>query len=139
MLNDDEIENNLLLEQKWLETTLNDNNVLMLVAEYDDEIIANAEIRIKPLQKVKHWGELGITIKDRFRQFGLGKLLIVALIDLAKTQKHLEYIRLSVFEQNKNAISLYEKLGFEKCGIINNAFKYLDLSYDNEIIMLKKI
>ena len=139
MLSEGEIANDLETEQKWLDSVLEDDNVTMLVALHKNQIIANAELRIKPLQKVKHWGELGVTIKEQFRGKGLGKQLITAIIELAKEEKGLKYIRLSVFEKNINAIALYEKLGFEKCGVIKNAFRYSDLSYDNEIIMIKEL
>ena len=138
-LSEGEIDNDIEAEQRWLDNAIEDDNVCMLVALSDNHIVANVELRIKPLQKVKHWGELGITIKESFRGKGLGKQLLTELIDFAKNEKQLEYVRLSVFENNKNAISLYDKLGFEKCGVIRDSFKYKNLSYDNEIIMIKRL
>lgn len=126
-------------EKIWLSEVMQNPNVLMLVAVHNGSIVGNAELRIRPLLKTRHWAELGITIKSSFRRKGIGKQMILHLIELGKRVKGLEFIRISVFENNKVALNLYKQLGFEVCGRIENAFKYADGSYDTELILTKRV
>ena len=63
-------------------------------------------------------GEVYITnvaVFPEFRRNGVGKALIEFLVDEMKTE-NAEFVTLEVRESNLNAISLYEKCGFEKVG-----------------------
>ncbi|GGE60986.1 GNAT family N-acetyltransferase [Priestia taiwanensis] len=60
--------------------------------------------------------ELGIAILPAFRQQGIGHLLMKAMIQEARLDGY-SALSLSVDSKNKDAIRLYEKLGFERVGI----------------------
>ena len=63
-------------------------------------------------------GEVYITnvaVFPEFRRNGVGKALVEFLVDEMKTE-NAEFVTLEVRESNLNAISLYEKCGFEKVG-----------------------
>lgn len=63
-------------------------------------------------------GEVYITnvaVFPEFRRNGVGKSLVEFLVDTMKTE-NAEFVTLEVRESNLNAISLYEKCGFEKVG-----------------------
>ena len=63
-------------------------------------------------------GEVYITnvaVFPEFRRNGVGKSLVGFLVDEMKTEKA-EFVTLEVRESNSDAISLYEKCGFEKVG-----------------------
>ena len=49
----------------------------------------------------------------------------------------LEQMELGVYADNERAIHLYQKYGFEQCGIWKNAFKLKDGTYRDEILMSK--
>lgn len=63
-------------------------------------------------------GEVYITnvaVFPEFRRNGVGKALVEFLVDKMKSE-NAEFVTLEVRESNLNAISLYEKCGFEKVG-----------------------
>ena len=60
--------------------------------------------------------ELGIAIRPKYRQQGLGIGLMKAIIQQAKTDGY-KAISLSVDPENQTAVRLYEKLGFEYVGV----------------------
>lgn len=80
-----------------------------------------------------HVGSLGIGILAAYRGQGIGKKLMQAAIQQAE-QKGLTRIELTVREQNKPAIALYKKLGFEKEGVHKNAV-CIEGKYENHIFM----
>lgn len=57
---------------------------------------------------------MDIVVAPTQRSKGVGKKLYQEVKNWAKT-KNLEYIELSVLIQNKNAIRMYEKIGFVEC------------------------
>ena len=57
-----------------------------------------------------------IIVKEEYRKKGYATKLMEHMLSIAEINK-LENITLEVREDNKNAISLYEKFGFEKCAI----------------------
>jgi len=63
-----------------------------------------------------HVGQLGMGVLASHRGQGIGRRLLEATIQGAG-QLGLEKIELSVYSRNTNAISLYQKLGFEDEGL----------------------
>ncbi len=60
--------------------------------------------------------ELAIAILPQYRNKGLGKSLLIHLIEQAKADGY-HQISLSCDPKNDNALHLYQKLGFEQVGI----------------------
>lgn len=58
--------------------------------------------------------------------------------DFAKNYLNIRKIKLEVVEDNKNAVLMYEKLGFKQCGKLMQE-RYIEGSYRNLIIMEKFI
>ena len=109
-----------------------------------DELLSNSSYYITYKYNQDIWGFAGIkfildethimnivTRKDK-RNIGIGSQLLYALIEQAKQNTSL--ITLEVNVQNKTAIHLYEKYGFDKVG---KRKKYYDNTYD-ALIMTKK-
>lgn len=70
-------------------------------------------------------GEVYITnvaVFPEFRKNGVGKALVEFLVDEMKAEKA-EIVTLEVRKSNFNAISLYEKCGFEKVGERKNFYE----------------
>jgi RimJ/RimL family protein N-acetyltransferase len=57
--------------------------------------------------------ELGISVKQGWRDRGVGTALIRALIDWARATGIITRIELRVYARNAHAIHVYEKFGFE--------------------------
>lgn len=56
-----------------------------------------------------------VAVLPEFRRKGVGKALVEFLVNKMKAEKA-EFVTLEVRKSNQNAISLYEKCGFEKVG-----------------------
>lgn len=64
-----------------------------------------------------------VAVGTAYRKQGCGKALVSAVIELAK-KKQIEKIFLEVRVSNAPAISLYEKMGFQKIGIRKNFYEH---------------
>ena len=85
---------------------------ISLVAKEENQIYGFAYIKVgkKSLNDSKK-GSLGIFVLKKYRNKGIGKILLKYLIQQASKEK-LDKIYLNVFEENKAAYHLYKKVGF---------------------------
>ncbi len=76
-----------------------------------------------------------VAVLPEYREMGIGtKLIEKAVEEIMK--KGMENIFLEVRESNSNAIKLYNKSGFEECGVRKN---YYSNPKENGIIMIKRL
>jgi ribosomal protein S18 acetylase RimI-like enzyme len=80
-----------------------------------------------------HSGVLGMGVLPPFRGQGIGKRLILRTLDAARTFG-LRRVELTVRENNKSAIELYKKVGFEIEGLQRGAVR-LDGADENIVCM----
>lgn len=132
----DEITMSVQMEEKFLETVINSPHELMVCAVVDGQIVANAGLNpISLNERYLHRTSFGISIRKEYWNQGLGSLLLSAIITGAY-EMGLEMIELEVVSDNKRAIALYEKFGFQRYGTRPHSFKYRDGSYADEYLML---
>ncbi|MDV8110497.1 GNAT family protein [Bacillus sp. BAU-SS-2023] len=93
----------------------NSKNVLIII---EDEIVGIASITSVQKERMKHNGTLGISIRKKYWDIGLGSEIMAYLIDWAKSNKITKKINLLVREDNIRGVKLYEKFGFEKEGLL---------------------
>ena len=93
----------------------NSKNVLIII---EDEIVGIASITSVQKERMKHNGTLGISIRKKYWDIGLGNEIMTYLIDWAKSNKITKKINLLVREDNIRGVKLYEKFGFEKEGLL---------------------
>jgi ribosomal protein S18 acetylase RimI-like enzyme len=89
--------------------------------------------------KTAHKGNIyGMYIAPQFRGRGLGKYLLLALIERATREcVGLEQIHLTVVSNNEAAKRLYLSLGFEIYGVEPNALKFNGQYFDEDLMILK--
>lgn len=104
----------------FLAATQLEQNSIILLATLNGEIISIASINSNQKNRIKHVGTLGIVISEQFTAQGLGRKMMEQLIDWAATNGVTRKISLVTREDNALAIALYEKLGFEKEGLLKN-------------------
>ncbi len=126
-------------EEKWLKECLGNikkKKEVRLLAEHCGNIIGLTDIDLDRWRK-NHIGNFGISIKQRYRGIGLGKYLMGEILKLAKKElkPKPKIIRLSVYSNNKPAISLYKKYGFKIVARIPKQLQYKG-KLVNEIVML---
>jgi len=93
------------------------NDVAVIVALVNDEIIASAYVKIKkapPYLKFEHYAYLGFMyVRPKYRGQGVSQKVIEQAEIWAKL-KNLNELRLEVYDENISAIAAYEKFGFKK-------------------------
>ena len=93
---------------------------------------------VKNALKTRHRAVMGISIEQKYWGCGLGRFLMQLAVDQAKANGF-EQLELGVYSDNARAIGLYEKFGFERCGVQPRAFKLKDGTYRDEIMMVKML
>jgi RimJ/RimL family protein N-acetyltransferase len=117
-------------EEKYISTQQTDPHRIMAVGEIDGELMAVSDISTSSLPRLKHAGELGLSLMKKYWNIGVGKALLKYLIDWAKTDGGLKKINLHVKETNDAGIHLYKKLGFVEEGRICRGLYINDTFYD---------
>lgn len=104
-----------------------------VVAMHEDQVVGWCDISALDRPVFAHVGSLGIGVLASYRGQGIGEALLSTALQMAQL-KGLTRIELTVREQNKAAISLYEKYGFVKEGVHKNAVR-IDGIYEHHIFM----
>ena len=123
----------MTLEQEinWIHSFTISENSLLLVAEYEGEIIGNIDINGNPRIIMYHTGMIGMGMLQEWRNAGLGTALMESAISWAKENPVLELLWLQVYTENQLGLYLYKKMGFEEIGIMKNFFKQNHKYYDS--------
>jgi RimJ/RimL family protein N-acetyltransferase len=122
----------LSASREWVSNNLRENWP-HVVAIHEGKVIGWCDITGLDRLVFAHRGVLGIGILAPYRGQGIGEALIQKALQLAQ-HKGLTRIELTVREHNQRAISLYEKLGFEREGVHKNALLF-EGQYENLICM----
>ena len=112
-------------EELYIQSVLESENQMMLLAKLGQEIIA-----VDSKEKFQHVGELGISILKEYWGQGLGSALMEELLSWAKDYSPLEKIKLAVVKENVTAIALYKKFGFKVVAIEEKEMKVNSQYYD---------
>jgi RimJ/RimL family protein N-acetyltransferase len=89
-------------------------------------------------EKEKHKGFIwGVYVSEKWRAKGIGRRLLVELLQNARTQSGLEQITLTVATGQTGARRLYASLGFESFGCERDALKVGDVYVDEEHMLLR--
>lgn len=118
-------------ERDWIQSFLKNHNSLLLVAEFDNEIIGNIDLTGSRRQMMEHTAVIGMGMLAEWRNIGLGTALLNEIICWSKLNPILEIIWLQVYIQNEIGLNLYRKMGFLESGTIKNFFKKEGTYFDN--------
>lgn len=134
---ENEIKLSLEQEKDWIQFFISNKNALLLVAEFNNEIIGNIDLTGSQRKIMQHTAVIGMGMLKEWRNTGLGTALLKAAITWAKENPILELLWLQVYTQNTAALNLYLKMGFEENGIIKNFFKKNNNYFDNLTMSLR--
>ncbi len=116
-------------EAMTLEKKENSVDEMMLIAEIDGKLVANAGIYpIGRCDRIKHKADFGVSVKKAYWGMGLGTIMLERMIDIARTAGY-EKLNLEVIEGNESAIRIYEKYGFKLYGTEEKGFRYRNHTY----------
>lgn len=114
-----EIKLSIESEEKFIENHHKFDNWLFIVAEVDKRIVGSLDFAGGRRQRTKHAGEFGVSVLKTYWGLGVGRALMLYMVDWAKKTGIVKKINLRVREGNERAIQLYRKLEFKKEGIIS--------------------
>ncbi len=107
-----------------------------LVASVDDEVVGTAGLNLITRPRRRHVAELAIVVHDDWQGRGVGTALMTALMDLADNWLNVERIELTVFADNKAAVALYKRFGFEVEGTFRR-YAFRDGAYVDALAMAR--
>jgi len=110
-----------------------------LIAECNNELIGSIDFQNGKSKKINHKGSFGLIVKPSWQNKGIGKLLLSALIEWVKAHSSIEVINLTVSEENKPAIELYKKFGFQITGREPFSLKLQDGRFLVDLTMTLKL
>lgn len=122
-------------QAEWLKQMERKNNHLVLVAKEEERIIGLLTFLPGNKKRTAHEGSFGMSVQKKYRGEGIGRILLITLINWLNEKRGIERISLEVFSQNERAIQLYKQLGFKIEGRKMNAIKFDDGSYDDLLLM----
>jgi GNAT superfamily N-acetyltransferase len=121
------------LDVAWFAGRLEDAHVMGAFRE--GELVGTAGFSIQQGQPNAHKGKLfGMYVRSSSRNLGVGRLLLNAVLDVARG--NVELIQLSVVRESQPARRLYESVGFLEFGVEAKASKYGDKYYDETLMAL---
>ena len=108
----------------------------VLVAELDGRVVGYGKIEHPtPLPASAHvWHVTGLGVDPLYEGRGAGRALMEGLIALAR-ERGGQRITLRVFGPNARAQRLYERIGFEREGVLRKEFMVGDGEYVDDLLM----
>lgn len=103
------------------------------VALREAEVVGWCDICRNARAPHAHVGALGMAVLPPFRGQGLGRRLIEATLDAARREGFAR-VELHVFARNLRAVAPYEKLGFQREGLLRD-FVCIDGRFDDALMM----
>ena len=135
----DEVTLSLEQEQNFIQRVMDSDRELMLVAIIDGKHIGNCSLMgIGGYRRYQHRCSVAIALYQEYCGRGIGKIMLQTVLEIAKEIGY-EQAELEVIADNKNAIALYENLGFEKYGHFPDNMKYENGKYADAYWMMKKL
>ncbi|HEX9261156.1 MAG TPA: GNAT family N-acetyltransferase [Candidatus Bathyarchaeia archaeon] len=126
-------------EAEWLHRALSrleKDELFFLVAEVEKKAVASSDFQIQG-EDAEHVGEIGIIVRNGYRNLGIGSEIMNTLLEQAATFG-LRTVTVNVFATNKRAMHLYEKVGFVQTGRTPKKH-FRQGKFIDEIIMTKVI
>ena len=126
-------------EGEYLEKKAACGREIEILAEVDGRIAGMAGFAaVGECSKARHRAELGISVLRDYWRLGIGRALLEACLECAKTAGY-EQIELSVAAENVRAVRMYEKSGFVEFGRNPRGFKSRSAGYQELIYMRKEL
>ncbi|ALC91769.1 acetyltransferase [Bacillus sp. FJAT-18017] len=112
---------------------------IMIVAEAAGKVVGWVVFYAHQRKRMAHTGYMGIVIQDGYRNLGIGKMLVKALLDWAEQNPMIEKVCLAVFSTNYRAISLYRSMGFIEEGRKIKEYKMDETTYVDDVLMYRLV
>lgn len=135
----DEFSLTLEQERKYIQEVNESPRSLLLIGEIDGEHVGNCALMcVGAYRRYAHRCQVSVALYQKYCGAGIGEILMEAVLSEGKKMGY-EQAELEVVSENKQAIRLYRKLGFEIYGTFPNNMKYLNGIYRDAFWMMKKL
>lgn len=104
--------------REWLDGFTGQVNRILLVITEKTQNDALGFIQVTDLNALDGHADLGICLLDRAQGRGLGGEAVSMMSDYLREQWRLRKLNIRVRADNVAALRCYEKLGFERCGLL---------------------
>lgn len=126
-------------QKEWIEGILANDRETLLVAETSSGIVGWIVCLSSNRSRLTHTCSLGMMIEKEYRNMGIGKRLVEAIVEWATLNPQLEKLSLGVFATNERAIALYKKMGFLEEGRKIREFKINENEYIDDVLMYRLV
>lgn len=131
-------DDDIALDLAHLRSSLGESESAIFAVEAAEKLVAAAGIFRMKNPKFAHRAKLwGVYVDSRHRGQGLGRAVVTAAIELARTWSGVEFVDLSVSANSPEARRLYESLGFNQWGREPQTLQYNGRRYDEVYMTLR--
>jgi L-phenylalanine/L-methionine N-acetyltransferase len=95
-----------------IEQWVQDERMHVFVADISDKVVGIVSVRVGTGRE-SHVGDIAMAVHDKYQGQGIGKMLLLTVIDLADNWLNLVRLGLDVYTDNERALRLYKKFDFE--------------------------
>ncbi len=115
-----------------------ENLSFTLGAFIDGKLVGSAGLFRSRMTKFRHGADLNaMYVAESARGKGIGKALVLDLLNRARKFEGLEMVSLTVTHTQVNAIAMYKSLGFETWGVSQGTLKVGDMYADFEHMTIR--
>lgn len=98
--------------RKNIENWVNDERTHIFVADINGKVVGMIRLWTEETRK-SHMGKIAMAVHDAHQGQGIGKMLLLTVVDLADNWLNLLRLELDVYTDNERAIRLYQHSDFE--------------------------
>jgi len=114
---------------KTVEKWVTDEQVHVFVVDLAGKVVGAIKLKVGRGRE-GHVGKIDMAVHDAYQGQGIGKMLLLAVIDLADNWLNLVRLEVNVYTDNERAINLYKRFDFEiegrkRCGAFRHG-SYID-------------
>ena len=117
-------------EREYLDRCRVAQNELFIFGRIGDAVAGTLHFSAGSRPRLRHTGEMGLSVLKAYWGLGIGTQLISTLLDWAGQSGVVTKINLRVRTDNQRAIELYERTGFVTEGTIRREYRIGDRYYD---------
>lgn len=126
-------------ERRYIRALQRHPDASLLVAETaDGELVGRLSVMRDPHPSSGHVADLGLMVAASYRRRGIGTALMTAAEDWARVAG-VDKLELHVFPHNMPALSMYEKLGYEREGFRRRQYRRPGGRFEDVVLMAKHL
>src|SRR6266700_4462398 len=95
-----------------IEQWVQDERMHVFVADISDKVVGIVSVRVGTGRE-SHVGDIAMAVHDKYQGQGIGKMLMLTVIDLADNWLNLVRLELDVYTDNERAVNLYKRFDFQ--------------------------